>query len=134
MCKKLYPSNCTSGQVTKDNCGCCEECAKAEGQSCEGELHLYSGRCADGLTCFKQPETQSLDQGFLITTGLGTCCCPKKTLVETGEVFLLDDSTDAKALDICKNKCVYRKEGATNGNAFCFKEVPKGGFQVGCTY
>ena len=127
MCKKLSPSDCSSGQVTKDSCGCCDRCAKAEGESCAGEWG-FSGTCAEGLTCVKPPPVNPNfpDLNFHVE---GTCCCPKKTLVETGEVFILDDSTGMKALDICLYNCVYRKEGDSRNDPYCFKQ---GNSQVEC--
>jgi len=46
------PSDCPSQRLTKTAipCNCCRECAKAEGQECEG-LWGSSGECADYLEC-----------------------------------------------------------------------------------
>ena len=34
-------------------CGCCDVCAKVEGEECEGDWDLY-GKCDEGLTCVKK--------------------------------------------------------------------------------
>jgi len=47
------PACCTSGSYTLGVCGCCEVCAKAEGESCGG-LWGFAGSCAAGLRCFRQ--------------------------------------------------------------------------------
>ena len=127
MCKKLFPANCSSGQLIKDRCGCCDACARAEGESCGGMHGTYSGKCATGLSCFI-PKIKCF-QGFDCLFVARTCCCPQKTMVETREVFILDDSSSKEALDICKNDCVYRKEGDASNSVFCFKD---GGSQVDC--
>lgn len=49
------PTDCASGCLTKDRCGCCLVCAKAEGKKCGG--YSYSkGYCADGLYCDRASE------------------------------------------------------------------------------
>nr|P0CJ14.1 RecName: Full=Venom protein 302; Flags: Precursor [Lychas mucronatus] len=45
------PENCLAG-TTKDVCGCCDVCAKIEGESCGGPWNI-GGSCAVGLTCVK---------------------------------------------------------------------------------
>ena len=49
-CAPLSPSECLSGELTKGVCGCCDECAKAEGQECGG-LWGLAGTCAQHLYC-----------------------------------------------------------------------------------
>ncbi len=42
---------CRSGQLATDLCGCCDVCARAEGEKCaETEWHGH-GQCAHGLSC-----------------------------------------------------------------------------------
>merc|ERR1711953_1088301 len=47
------PACCPSGSYTTDVCGCCEVCAKAEGETCGGPWGTF-GSCAAGLRCFRQ--------------------------------------------------------------------------------
>lgn len=49
-CPKSPPMDCASGHLTKDVCGCCDVCAKAEGEKCGGMWGM-SGTCAPGLNC-----------------------------------------------------------------------------------
>jgi len=54
VCKnEPNPKDCPSGCVTKDICGCCNVCAKAENESCRGQNNAY-GFCADGLYCERE--------------------------------------------------------------------------------
>ena len=48
---------------------------------------------------------------------------------ETRDVYILDRNTGRKALDICLDSCVYRKEGGGRGDLFCFQS---GNMQVEC--
>ena len=45
---KLDAKDCKSGQLTTDECGCCDRCATAEGEHC-GKMFMAS--CADYLYC-----------------------------------------------------------------------------------
>ncbi|CAH1244772.1 HTRA3 [Branchiostoma lanceolatum] len=56
------PQPCPSNTVM-DPCGCCEECAKVEGEMCGGSWDI-DGKCADGLTCVK-PETSIFDLFYM---------------------------------------------------------------------
>ncbi|KAL2099221.1 hypothetical protein ACEWY4_005701 [Coilia grayii] len=49
------PPGCPAGLV-KDACGCCEQCANAEGQLCDldGAQQFY-GHCGEGLRCRRPP-------------------------------------------------------------------------------
>jgi len=117
-CPKLYPSNCTSGQLTKDPCGCCDECAKAVGQSCGG-MWGFGGNCADGLTCYKPAvagDWYAWDEKY------GICCSKREIEKTSGDAYVLDNSTDQVDLNICLDVCVYRKERDLNSNVFCFKD------------
>merc|ERR1719516_807504 len=49
------PDYCSTGQTVLDPCGCCEECAKGEGDECGGLFGLY-GTCADDLECVDNSE------------------------------------------------------------------------------
>ena len=90
-CPKLYPSNCTSGQITAGQltpCGCCDECAKAVGQACEGLWGLL-GSCAAGLTC----NGGDNDDG-------GICHSERKIEQTSGDAYVLDNSTDNVASSV----------------------------------
>ncbi|XP_067133223.1 single insulin-like growth factor-binding domain protein-2 [Centruroides vittatus] len=43
------PEDCSFGTVL-DGCGCCQVCAKGEGESCGGAWDV-EGICAEGLIC-----------------------------------------------------------------------------------
>merc|ERR1719433_128574 len=47
------PACCTSGFYTLGICGCCEVCAKAQGEECGGPWG-DAGSCAAGLRCFRE--------------------------------------------------------------------------------
>ncbi|CAB1427175.1 unnamed protein product [Pleuronectes platessa] len=53
------PAGCPAGRV-QDDCGCCEQCANAEGQQCDpDEAQKFYGRCGEGLVCQrKTPERE----------------------------------------------------------------------------
>ena len=71
----MFPSDCTSGQLTKSACGCCNECARAVGESC------FLSSCADGLVCHVPPQTYANN----------ALCCPEKRIVkDTEDVYILD--------------------------------------------
>uniref|UniRef100_A0A0C9RPB1 TSA: Tityus bahiensis Tbah01400 mRNA sequence n=1 Tax=Tityus bahiensis TaxID=50343 RepID=A0A0C9RPB1_TITBA len=56
------PENCSAG-ITRDACGCCDVCARGEGESCGGPWFL-SGRCGKGLKC---------DRGNTYVDSIGVC-------------------------------------------------------------
>ncbi|XP_078588087.1 cysteine-rich motor neuron 1 protein-like isoform X2 [Branchiostoma floridae x Branchiostoma japonicum] len=58
------------GDITKDPCGCCDVCAKIEGEGCGGPWDI-SGTCSSGLTCV-------IDPGDPLGSfnAAGTCECP----------------------------------------------------------
>ena len=45
---------CAGGVVT-EMCGCCQVCAKVEGEKCGGPWDAY-GNCDTGLKCVRDPE------------------------------------------------------------------------------
>ena len=47
------PACCDSGAYTKDVCGCCNVCAKSEGEACGGPWNT-SGRCKNEHSCFRE--------------------------------------------------------------------------------
>ncbi|XP_028515661.1 four-domain proteases inhibitor [Exaiptasia diaphana] len=48
--KKCSTTFCPNGGTVKDECGCCDVCAKQVGQKCGG-LYDLAGRCDKGLSC-----------------------------------------------------------------------------------
>ena len=101
-------------------------CAKAGGQKCNGWCGMY-GKCAEELYC----DLPIYLEGTLnVNYAGGICrqnnpnddCCERKVLKETQEVFTLDTVSGTKALDICLDSCVYRKEGDDTGELVCFKK------------
>ena len=133
-CSPKSPSECRSGQLTKDVCGCCEECAKAAGEVCGGPWGI-SGTCAEDLFC--DISSGGTTPAFSFNTE-GICrpkdykddfCCERKIVKETRAVYILDMNTGKKALDICLDSCVYRKEGGGREDLFCFQS---GNMQVEC--
>ena len=107
-------------------CGCCDVCAKAEGEVCGGPWGK-DGVCADNLTCEK------LDPNDFNTSG--TCklelqyletCCKKKVVKSTGEEYLLEMNSRQKALPNCLDECVYKKDEIF----YCFE---KGDLEIDCT-
>ena len=83
------------------------------------------GKCAEELYC----DLPIYLEGTLnVNYAGGICrqnnpkddCCERKVLKETHEVFTLDTVSGTKALDICLDCCVYRKEGGDTGELFCF--------------
>ena len=58
--------NCTAG-VVKDECGCCDICAKTIGEKCHEEPASleWQGRCATGLKCVPSEEgSADMFEGF----------------------------------------------------------------------
>ncbi|XP_056151333.1 kazal-type serine protease inhibitor domain-containing protein 1-like [Lampris incognitus] len=50
LCPPVH-DGCPAGRV-KDNCGCCEQCANAEGQQCDPDgAQRFYGSCGEGLVC-----------------------------------------------------------------------------------
>ncbi|CAB3982045.1 cysteine-rich motor neuron 1 -like isoform X2 [Paramuricea clavata] len=45
-------SKCKDG-IAKDTCGCCDVCARGEGESCGGLFHNH-GKCGNGLKCIRR--------------------------------------------------------------------------------
>ncbi|XP_019616148.1 PREDICTED: plasminogen-like [Branchiostoma belcheri] len=66
--KACPPTPTCRGEVVKDACGCCDTCAKMEGERCGG-LGDTAGTCSSGLTCVKKRSTNS----WLRTFAMGTC-------------------------------------------------------------
>ena len=60
-CPMISQSSCASGQLTKDNCLCCDVCARAISEDCGGWVYAGAGRtCADNLYCEYSPlDTQN---------------------------------------------------------------------------
>merc|ERR1719481_606728 len=69
------PDYCSTGQTVLDPCGCCEECAKGEGDECGGLFGLY-GTCADDLECVENSEDPENLPGECERTLDG--CCDRK--------------------------------------------------------
>jgi len=59
------PVCCESGEYTKDECGCCLTCAKAEGQRCGGPFRI-AGSCSDNLRCLRQCECKTVSEADCI--------------------------------------------------------------------
>merc|ERR1712106_624422 len=59
------PVCCESGEYTKDECGCCLTCAKAEGQRCGGPFRI-AGTCSDNLRCLRQCECKTVSEADCI--------------------------------------------------------------------
>ena len=116
-CPEVSPSDCTSGQLTKEACGCCNECAKAVGEVCNSQG--WFGTCADGLSCYAPPPTIG-EQWWAPSEA--HCCCEKKIVKETEDVYILDKFSKNQTLDICLDNCVYRKEGEVSDDIYCFKQ------------
>ena len=130
-CKQADPSECASGELTKDICMCCDVCAKAAGQVCGG-LWGMMGTCASHLYCHYSgrdttPNFNSI--GFCKQKNPTSDCCERKVVKEAGEVYTLIVNSGVDALDVCLDSCVCRKEWGIEGITFCFK---KGDQQVKC--
>ena len=134
-CYPQSPSECRSGQLTKDVCGCCDVCAQAAGEVCGGPWGI-SGTCAEDLYCDISSRGTTPPYGHFGYEGIcrptdykDDFCCERKIVKETRDVYILDRNTGRKALDICLDSCVYRKEGGGRGDLFCFQS---GNMQVDC--
>ena len=53
-CESLY--QCQAG-VVPDRCGCCQVCARQEGELCDNRQDEKYGTCGDNLDCQHQHET-----------------------------------------------------------------------------
>ena len=74
----VQPVNCTGGLV-KGICGCCDVCAKTNGERCGGTWGMY-GECAKGLNCVLRPMSKKnglLRRDFDST---GVCRSGKKSI------------------------------------------------------
>ncbi|XP_078535186.1 kazal-type serine protease inhibitor domain-containing protein 1-like [Lissotriton helveticus] len=76
LCPALPPS-CPAGRV-RDRCGCCWECAKAEGWLCDANPRAdrVYGLCGEGLVC-RAPEPQSPGA----RSPESRCVCAKKEVL-----------------------------------------------------
>ena len=100
-------------------------CAKAVGQDCGGWRGFHAGRtCADGLFCEYSPlDTQNdFNSGICKRENPKDNCCDRIVVKETLEVYTLNLTSGRRALDICLDGCVYRKDGDVSGKLFCFKD------------
>ena len=66
--------NCTGG-LTLGICGCCNVCAKVEGEECGG-LWNFSGTCDKGLTCVL-PNVPDQPDSLFFPHWLKGICMPK---------------------------------------------------------
>merc|ERR1719228_1055598 len=72
------PMDC---QLVKDVCGCCDVCAKTEGEECGGPWNI-TGICADGLTCANpdhDPSISSMMNTPGVCRGPDDWCCKSLT-------------------------------------------------------
>jgi len=136
-CMPVSPSECLSGELTKGVCGCCDECAKAEGEECGG-LWGLAGTCAKNLYC--EDSYQEYDEYYMnyempgickpVHQGLGNSdCCNKKIVKASQDVYILHKTSGMRALTVCLDSCVYTKEGDNSGHVYCFKQ---GNMDVEC--
>jgi len=96
------PSCCKSGFYTKDVCGCCNVCAKAENEECGGPWNI-AGMCGSGTRCVRQCECKTIKSGK-------DCIFPFKY---KGTTY---------------NKCT--KAGSENGQPWCATRVDADGTVV----
>lgn len=87
----VKPINCKGGLV-KGVCGCCDVCAKTQGERCGGPWRIH-GHCAKGLKCLSRTRTKN-ESGFLPKPfQAGICgsgkCIGSKLTVEFSIYFLL---------------------------------------------
>jgi len=109
------PEYCSTGQTVKDECGCCEVCAKGEGEECGG-LWGTDGTCADDLECVMENPEDPFDlRGTCQRTVSG--CCDFKVKKATGQVYVVDKELGT---GYCMEGCTYRKEGLARSPAYCF--------------
>merc|ERR1712112_568644 len=98
------PDYCSTGQTVLDPCGCCEECAKGEGDECGGLFGLY-GTCADDLECVDNSEDPENVPGVCERTLDG--CCDRKVRKRDGLAYVVDKE---EGTGFCMEGCMYRKE------------------------
>ncbi|XP_019615429.1 PREDICTED: uncharacterized protein LOC109463154 [Branchiostoma belcheri] len=82
------------GDVLKDPCDCCEECAKTEGETCGGKRHKL-GTCMEGLHCETKRGRKK-----------GVCVCNVE-----GKVCGTDGVTYNSLCELDLNKLVGFREG-----------------------
>jgi hypothetical protein len=63
--------NCTGG-LTLGICGCCNVCAKVEGEKCGGLWNML-GTCDDGLTCVPELASEDDSDSYYFNDRPGTC-------------------------------------------------------------
>ncbi|KAM4626671.1 insulin-like growth factor-binding protein 2 [Discoglossus pictus] len=82
-------------QVREPGCGCCPVCARLEGESCG----VYTARCATGLRCYPQPDSDLPLQALVQGQGV----CAKRKDAEYGSLErgadLPDDHSDGNVVD-----------------------------------
>ena len=71
-CNLQTPVCCKSGEYVKSGyCGCCLQCAKAEGEECGGDWE-EKGRCASGMACrYSSPSQGKCRKPRKASGGLG---------------------------------------------------------------
>jgi len=79
------PSCCKSGYYTKDVCGCCKVCAKAENEVCGGPWGT-SGNCSPGTRCLRSCECKTVKDN--------TCVFPFKYKGKTYNQCTKDESVN----------------------------------------
>ncbi|XP_013373972.1 PREDICTED: insulin-like growth factor-binding protein 7 [Chinchilla lanigera] len=72
-CPPLPPRGCPLGE-TRDACGCCPECARAEGEACGG-AGAGRGHCAQGMECVKGRKRRKGKAG---AAAGGVCVCKSR--------------------------------------------------------
>lgn len=77
-CPPLPPRGCPLGE-TRDACGCCPECARAEGEPCGG-AGAGRGHCAQGMECVKSRKRRKGKAGAAAGgAGVsGVCVCKNR--------------------------------------------------------
>jgi len=102
-CQPCHEHMCSAttackGGFVKDVCGCCDVCAKLEGEECGGEWDMH-GKCSRGLRC-----VQSSERPF----GSGVCkpdkCANKKC--PPGEICAV---VAGKATCSCPSSCKHTR-------------------------
>jgi len=109
-------------QLVKDACGCCDVCARTEGEECGG-LWNIAGICADGLTCVNPDHGPSISPmmntpGVCMRTGAG--CCNYRWSWFGGRRFELVKGHGFPRT--CWNGCDYILEGDSEQDGiYCFE-------------
>jgi len=99
VCPK--PASCKGG-IVKDVCGCCDVCAKLEGEECGGAWDM-SGKCARGLRCVRK---DPLKTPFELEVGV---CKPDKCAKKRcgdGEVCSI---VEGEAKCTCPTSCKHTR-------------------------